>query len=126
MASAAISPLAPKSFPEMPEVEGIRFATGAAGIRYKDRTDVMLVLMDEGTQAAGVFTKSKCPSAPVDWCRAKLKKGRARALVGQFRQCQCIYRQTRGRLGALRRKAGGAGDRRARKRNFPGLDRCHR
>ncbi len=37
--------------------------------------------MDEGTQAAGVFTKSKCPSAPVDWCRAKLKKGRARALL---------------------------------------------
>jgi glutamate N-acetyltransferase/amino-acid N-acetyltransferase len=59
----------------------VRFATGAAGIRYKERTDVLLVLMDEGTQAAGVFTKSKCPSAPVDWCRAKLKKGRARALL---------------------------------------------
>ena len=33
------------------------------------------------SQAAGVFTKSRCPSAPVDWCRANLKKGRARALV---------------------------------------------
>jgi len=42
---------------------------------------VLLVLMNEGTQAAGVFTKSRCPSAPVDWCRANLKKGRARALV---------------------------------------------
>jgi glutamate N-acetyltransferase/amino-acid N-acetyltransferase len=81
MASAAVSPLAPKSFPDMPGIEGVRFATGAAGIRYKERTDVLLVLMDEGTQAAGVFTKSKCPSAPVDWCRAKLKKGRARALL---------------------------------------------
>src|SRR5205085_12395852 len=35
---------------------------------------------------AGVFTKSKCPSAPVEWCRAKLKRGGskgvfARALV---------------------------------------------
>jgi glutamate N-acetyltransferase/amino-acid N-acetyltransferase len=59
----------------------VRFATGAAGIRYKDRTDVMLALFDKGTQAAGVFTKSKCPSAPVDWCRAKLKAGKARALV---------------------------------------------
>jgi glutamate N-acetyltransferase/amino-acid N-acetyltransferase len=78
---APISPLAPKSYPDMPAIEGVRFATGAAGIRYKDRTDVLLVLMSEGTQAAGVFTKSKCPSAPVDWCRAKLKKGRARALV---------------------------------------------
>jgi glutamate N-acetyltransferase/amino-acid N-acetyltransferase len=80
-AAAAISPLAPKSYPDMPAIEGVRFATGAAGIRYKDRTDVLLALMSEGTQAAGVFTKSKCPSAPVDWCRAKLKKGRARALV---------------------------------------------
>jgi glutamate N-acetyltransferase/amino-acid N-acetyltransferase len=78
---APISPLAPKSYPDMPAIEGVRFATGAAGIRYKDRTDVLLVLMSEGTQAAGVFTKSKCPSAPVDWCRAKLKKGGARALV---------------------------------------------
>jgi glutamate N-acetyltransferase/amino-acid N-acetyltransferase len=78
---APTSPLAPKSCPDMPAIDGVRFATGAAGIRYKDRTDVLLVLMSEGTQAAGVFTKSKCPSAPVDWCRAKLKKGRARALV---------------------------------------------
>ncbi|MGA8600602.1 MAG: bifunctional glutamate N-acetyltransferase/amino-acid acetyltransferase ArgJ [Beijerinckiaceae bacterium] len=78
---APISPLAPKSTPDMPRIEGVRFATGAAGIRYKDRTDVLLVLMSEGTQAAGVFTKSKCPSAPVDWCRAKLKKGKARALL---------------------------------------------
>jgi glutamate N-acetyltransferase/amino-acid N-acetyltransferase len=76
-----ISPLAPKFYPDIPAIEGVRFATGAAGIRYKDRTDVLLVLMSEGTRAAGVFTKSKCPSAPVDWCRAKLKRGRARALV---------------------------------------------
>ena len=79
--AAAISPLAPKSFPELPEIAGVRFATGAAGIRYKDRTDVMLALFDKGTEAAGVFTKSKCPSAPVDWCRARLLAGKARALV---------------------------------------------
>ena len=79
--AAALSPLAPKSFPELPEIEGVRFATGAAGIRYKDRTDVMLALFDKGTQVAGVFTKSKCPSAPVEWCRARLKAGKARALV---------------------------------------------
>ena len=79
--SATISPLAPKSYPDLPEVEGVRFATAAAGIRYKGRTDVLLAVMDKGTQAAGVFTRSKCPSAPVDWCRAKLKGGKARALV---------------------------------------------
>ena len=55
--AAAISPLAPKSFPELPEIAGVRFATGAAGIRYKDCTDVMLALFDKGTKAEGVFTK---------------------------------------------------------------------
>lgn len=77
----AVSPLAPASPPDMPHVEGVRFATGAAGIRYKNRTDVLLALFDKGTTVAGVFTRSKCPSAPVDWCRAKLKGGKARALV---------------------------------------------
>ncbi len=79
--SVAVSPLAPKSYPDLPEVEGVRFATAEAGIRYKGRTDVLLAVMERGTQAAGVFTRSKCPSAPVDWCRAKLKGGKARALV---------------------------------------------
>jgi glutamate N-acetyltransferase/amino-acid N-acetyltransferase len=41
----------------------------------------MLALFDKGTEVAGVFTKSKCPSAPVDWCRSHLKKGKARALI---------------------------------------------
>jgi glutamate N-acetyltransferase/amino-acid N-acetyltransferase len=76
-----VSPLAPKSHPNLPEIEGARFATAQAGIRYEGRTDVLLALMDKGTQAAGVFTRSKCPSAPVDWCREKLKGGKARALV---------------------------------------------
>lgn len=78
---APLSPFAPKSYPPLPEIEGVRFASGAAGIRYKDRTDVMLALFDKGTEAAGVFTKSKCASAPVEWCRARIKRGKARALV---------------------------------------------
>jgi glutamate N-acetyltransferase/amino-acid N-acetyltransferase len=65
----------------MPEVAGVRLATGAAGIKYKGRTDVLLALFDKGTTVAGVLTRSKCPSAPVEWCRAKLKGGKARALV---------------------------------------------
>jgi glutamate N-acetyltransferase/amino-acid N-acetyltransferase len=65
----------------MPAIAGVRLATAAAGIRYKGRTDVLLAVMDKGTAAAGVFTKSKCPSAPVEWCRARLKAGQARALV---------------------------------------------
>jgi glutamate N-acetyltransferase/amino-acid N-acetyltransferase len=79
--SGTVSPLAPKSHPELPALEGVRFATAAAGIKYKGRTDVLLVALDEGTEVAGVFTTSKCPSAPVDWCRANLAAGKARALM---------------------------------------------
>ena len=82
MAKAApLSPLAPAHIPDLPGVEGVRFATGAVGIKYAGRTDVMLALMDKGTQVAGVFTKSRCPSAPVDWCRAHLAGGQARVLL---------------------------------------------
>jgi glutamate N-acetyltransferase/amino-acid N-acetyltransferase len=85
--STTISPLAPTDVPEMPAIAGVKLATAAAGIRYKGRTDVLLAVMDKGTTVAGVFTRSKCPSAPVEWCRAKLgrggssKAGFARALV---------------------------------------------
>ncbi len=78
---AAVSPLAPQSTPDMPAVEGVRLATAEAGIRYAGRTDVLLAIFDKGTTVAGVFTRSKCPSAPVEWCRAHLRSGKARALV---------------------------------------------
>jgi glutamate N-acetyltransferase/amino-acid N-acetyltransferase len=76
-----VSPLAPRTVPDVPEIAGIRFATAEARIRYKGRTDVLFALMDPGTTAAGVFTRSKCPSAAVDWCRDNLGQGKARALV---------------------------------------------
>jgi glutamate N-acetyltransferase/amino-acid N-acetyltransferase len=59
----------------------VRLAACEAGIRYKGRTDLMLALLDPGTTAAGVLTRSKTCSAPVLWCRANLKGGKARALV---------------------------------------------
>ncbi len=80
-AAAPLSPLAPKKYPALPAIDGVRFATIAAGVRYAGRTDVMLALFDRPAQVAGVFTRSKCPSAPVDWCRANLPKGEARALI---------------------------------------------
>ena len=79
--SSSISPLAPKSVPDLPPIQGVRCATAAAGIRYAGRTDVLLVAFDKGTTVAGVFTRSKCPSAPVEWCRARIKGRSARALV---------------------------------------------
>ena len=65
----------------MPAIDGVRLATAAAGIRYAGRTDVLLALFDPGTSVAGVFTRSKCPSAPVEWCRKYVRSGKARALV---------------------------------------------
>jgi glutamate N-acetyltransferase/amino-acid N-acetyltransferase len=76
-----ISPLAPKIFPKLPPLAGLRLATAAAGVRYKDRTDVLMALLAPGTQVAGVFTTSKTASAPVLWCRDKLKGREARVLV---------------------------------------------
>ena len=80
-APAPLSPLAPKSFPVLPPIDGVRFATIAAGVRYAGRTDVMMAVFDRPAAVAGVLTRSKCPSAPVDWCRAHLTGGRARALI---------------------------------------------
>jgi glutamate N-acetyltransferase/amino-acid N-acetyltransferase len=77
----AKSPFAPEQLPRLAPIDGVRFATAEAGIRYKGRTDLLVAVMDEGTTAAGVFTQSKTASAPVLWCRKAVKKGRARALV---------------------------------------------
>ena len=85
--SSTVSPLAPTDVPAMPEIAGVRLATAQAGIRYKGRTDVLLAVLDKGTAVAGVFTQSKCASAPVEWCREHLKGAslrRARDCMGVF------------------------------------------
>jgi len=79
--STAISPFAPKSLPRLPAIDGVRFSTAEAGIRYKGRTDLMVAVMDPGTTVAGVFTRSKTASAPVLLCRRNLKYGSARILL---------------------------------------------
>jgi glutamate N-acetyltransferase / amino-acid N-acetyltransferase len=76
-----VSPLAPQRFAALPPLAGVRLATGEAGVRYKDRTDVLLAVLALGTQVAGVFTRSRTASAPVEWCRTQLKHGSARVLV---------------------------------------------
>lgn len=82
MAGAAkTSPFAPKALPAMPAIDGVRFATAEAGIRYKGRTDLMVAALDPGTVAAGVLTRSKTCSAAVSWCRESLKSGAARMVV---------------------------------------------
>ena len=76
-----LSPLAPDRFPDMPVIDGVTLASHACGVRYAGRTDLLVVELTAGTAAAGVFTRSLTASAPVEWCRAAVAKGRARALV---------------------------------------------
>jgi glutamate N-acetyltransferase/amino-acid N-acetyltransferase len=76
----AVSPLA-LPLPELPVVGGVRFATAEAGIRYRGRTDVLLADFAPGTTVAGVFTRNKCPGAPITWCRDILPRGSARGLL---------------------------------------------
>ncbi|WP_321395791.1 bifunctional glutamate N-acetyltransferase/amino-acid acetyltransferase ArgJ [Emcibacter sp.] len=76
------SPLAPEFFPEMPVIEGVELGTASTELKYKGRDDLLLVRFPEGAAVAGVFTKSKTRSAPVDWCRTCLAAGKpARVLL---------------------------------------------
>lgn len=83
MAALKKSPLAPKQFPNILPVAGVEIGAAAAGLRYKERPDLMLARVAEGTVVAGVFTQSKMPAAPVTWCQECLASngGMARALV---------------------------------------------
>ncbi len=76
-----VSPLAPTTTAKLPPVKGARIAAIEAGINYAGRKDLSAIIFDRPAQVAGVFTRSKCASAPVDWSRKSLLGGTARALV---------------------------------------------
>ncbi|NJM82109.1 MAG: bifunctional glutamate N-acetyltransferase/amino-acid acetyltransferase ArgJ [Tabrizicola sp.] len=67
-----VSPLAPARFPTLPRIAGAEFAAVEAGVRYRNRKDVMLIRLAPGTTIAGVFTRSTTRSAAVRDCEAKL------------------------------------------------------
>ncbi len=93
-----VSPLAPAAFPELPAIDGVRFATVEAGVRYQGRTDVMLAVLDPETSVAGVFTRSATRAAPVLDCQDKIggasdgpaailvNSGNANAFTGHYGQ----------------------------------------
>src|SRR5579864_1089259 len=78
---AALSPLAPERFPDLPPIPGVRLAAYAAGVRYAGRNDVMLAELAPGSTIAGVLTQSTMPGQPVIWCRECLPGGLVRAIV---------------------------------------------
>ena len=61
-------------------VPGIALGTAAAKIRNWDRDDVVLVVAEPRTVAAGVFTQNRFCAAPVIVCRQHLEAQRRRAL----------------------------------------------
>ncbi len=68
-----ISPLAPSGgFPDLPIIDGVTFSAVEAGVKYRDRKDVMLASIAPGSAIAGVFTRSSTRSAPVLDCQQKL------------------------------------------------------
>ncbi len=75
------SPLAPKLFPNLPKIKGIRLASIHSGIRYKNKLDLSLISMTKETNVACVVTRSRTPSAPVIWCKKIKNNGKARALI---------------------------------------------
>ncbi len=62
-------------------VSGVRLATAAAGIRYKNRKDVCLIELAQGGTAAGVFTQNKFCAAPVHIAKENLAKDPVRYLI---------------------------------------------
>jgi glutamate N-acetyltransferase / amino-acid N-acetyltransferase len=77
---SAPSPLA-IPFPNIPHIAGVTPRVARAHYKSWDRCDLTFVTFDPGTSVAGVLTQSKCPSSEVEWCRAHLAQGQARALV---------------------------------------------
>lgn len=77
----AVSPLAPKETPELPPIAGCRLSAVDSGLRRSKGVDLLLMAFEEGTQVAGVFTKSKTAAAPILRSKQHLSGGYARALV---------------------------------------------
>ncbi len=74
------SPLA-LPFPDLAEIGGVTRHVARAGYKAWDRADLTFITFAPGTSVAGLTTQSRCPSPEVEWCRAALTLGHARALV---------------------------------------------
>ncbi|MEK6541892.1 MAG: bifunctional glutamate N-acetyltransferase/amino-acid acetyltransferase ArgJ [Pseudomonadota bacterium] len=75
------SPLAPASFPDLPEISGVTRRIARAQYKAWDRCDLTYIELAEGTAVAGVTTRNICCSSEVETCRDGIKRGTARALI---------------------------------------------
>ncbi len=77
------SPLAPDRFPKIPAIAGIMLAGRHVGLKSAPglKEDLMVARLAPGSTVAGMFTNSRCSSAPVEWCRAVLPGGKIQAIV---------------------------------------------
>ena len=75
------SPLAPDSFPDLPEIDGLQLAVASSGLKYKNRDDLLLITLCDTATVAGVFTRSDTAAAPVIWSRDIVASGRAAAIL---------------------------------------------
>lgn len=63
-------------------IAGLELGVAEAGVKYPDRTDLLVMRIDKGNTVAGVFTQNRFCAAPVQLCRAHLDAGvQIRALV---------------------------------------------
>ncbi|MEL0028071.1 MAG: bifunctional ornithine acetyltransferase/N-acetylglutamate synthase, partial [Perlucidibaca sp.] len=69
------------SLPVMHPVDGVRIGIAEAGIRYKNRRDLVVFEIAEGASTAGVFTTNAFCAAPVHVAKASLAAGAPRYLV---------------------------------------------
>ena len=70
-----VSPLAPHTFPVLPDISGVALSTAASGMKYAGRDDMLLMRLEDGGTLAAVFTRSDMAAAPVAWCRQQLAGG---------------------------------------------------
>ena len=81
MTITKISPLAPDTFPKIPNIAGVCMATSATGIKYKDRDDLLLMVFSPDTDFAGLFTKSATAAVSVHITKKVIANNQGLSLI---------------------------------------------
>lgn len=74
-------PIGYSQLPELSPVAGLRLAAVAAGIRYRDRDDLVVIEIESGSRCAAVFTRNAFCAAPVTVAREHLEETMPRYLL---------------------------------------------